>query len=186
MWEGDGLMKRIFFLLIPLCLHAAVDGVLTNGTTGKPQTGVEVSLVKPGPQGMRTLGQTSSDAEGRFHFDKDEPGGGPQLVQAQYQGVTYNTLLTPNMDTAHVETKVFNSTKSPADAKIAQHMIVVQPNEGQTLINETIIVQNSSNQTFANPSLGGVRFFLPPAANGQVRVQVQGPGGMPLPRCHAR
>jgi len=31
-------------------------------------------------------------------------------------------------------------------------------------------------------ALGGLRFYLPPAANGQVRVNAQGPQGMPLPR----
>ncbi len=163
-------------------LFAAIDGTVTNGTTGLVQPAVSITLVKPGQQGMQTLGQTASDAQGHFHFDQDQPGGGPQLLQAQYQGVTYNTLLTPNVPTSGVDVKVFNATKSPAEARITQHMIVVQPNEGQTLVNETIIVQNGSNLTFADSNLGGARFFLPPAANGQVRVQVQGPSGMPLPR----
>jgi hypothetical protein len=165
-----------------LPLFAAVDGTVRNGTTNQLQSGVTMTLVKPGAQGMQTLGQTTSDAGGHFHFSNDQPGGGPQLIQAQYQGVTYNTLLTPNMSTSNVDVRVYNATKSPAEARIMQHMIVVQPSENETLINETILVQNNSTVTFANPELGGVRFFLPPAANGQVRVQVQGPGGMPLPR----
>jgi hypothetical protein len=174
------LLIALSFVVLPLM--AAIDGVVTNGTTNQPQGGVAMTLVKPGAQGMQTLGQTTSDAQGRFHFDKDQPGGGPQLIQAEYQGVTYNTLLTPNMSTSAVNVRVFNATKSPAEARIAQHMIVIQPSDNQTVVNETILVQNDSNQTFADSNLGGVRFFLPPAADGQVRVQVQGPGGMPLPR----
>lgn len=173
-----------FFLAIfsVLPLFGAIDGTVTNGTTGQPQSGVALTLVKPGAQGMQTLGQTTSESGGHFHFANDQPGGGPQLVQAEFQGVTYNTLLTPNMSTSNVDIRVFNATKSPAEARITQHMIVVQPSDSETVINETMLVENRSSTTFANPDLGGVRFFLPPAANGQVRVQVQGPGGMPLTR----
>jgi hypothetical protein len=161
---------------------AAIDGTVTNGTTGQPQSGVVLTLVKPGAQGMQTLGHTTSDSGGHFHFANDQPGGGPQLVQAQFQDVTYNTLMTPNMPTSGVDIRIYNATKSPAEARITQHMIVVQPSDNETVVNETILVQNRSNTTFANADLGGAQFFLPPAANGQVRVQVQGPGGMPLPR----
>jgi hypothetical protein len=176
------MFRLLSVLIAALPLVAAIDGTVTNGTTNQTQAGVPITLVKPGAQGMQTLGQTTSDAQGRFHFDRDQPGGGPQLLQAQYQGVTYNTLLTPNVSTSAVDVRVYNATKSPADARISQHMIVIQPSENQTVVNETILVQNASSETFSNSDLGGVRFFLPPAANGQVRVQVQGPGGMPLPR----
>jgi len=160
----------------------AIDGTVTNGTSNKPQPNVTLTLVKPGQGGMRTLGTTASDAQGQFHFDKDEPGGGPQLLQVDYEGVTYTTLLTPNVPTSGVDVRIYEATKSPAVTSIAQHMIVVEPSESQTTVNETLIVQNSTKQTFANPELGGIRFYLPPAADGQVRVSVQGPAGMPLPR----
>jgi hypothetical protein len=180
------MMRHLLHLLlaasVALPAFSAIEGTVTNGTTNQPQPNVAMTLVKPGQQGMQTLGTTTTDAQGHFHFDKDQPGGGPQLIQAVYQGVTYNTLLTPNMSTSAVAAVVFNATKSPANAQITQHMIVVQPAQSQTNIAETIIVQNSSKETFANSELGGVRFFLPPAADGQARVSVQGPGGMPLPR----
>jgi hypothetical protein len=169
-----------FLLATPV--FAEIDGTVLNGTTNQPQASVALTLVKPGAQGMQTLGQTTSDAQGHFRFEHDQPGGGPQLIQAEYQGVTYNMLMTPNIPTSGVSVRVYNATKSAAAAQISQHMIVVQPSESQTSVNETLIVENSSNQTFSNPETGEARFFLPPAANGQVRVQVQGPGGMPLPR----
>ena len=49
-------------------------------------------------------------------------------------------------------------------------------------MNETVIVTNNSTATYNNSALGGLQFYLPPAANGQVRINAQGPGGMPLPR----
>ncbi|MBV9266204.1 MAG: carboxypeptidase regulatory-like domain-containing protein [Acidobacteriaceae bacterium] len=177
-------MKRPLLLafVCPVVAFAAIDGTVVNGTTGKPQPGVTITLVKPGQGGMRTLGTATSDATGHFAFSTDEPGGGPQLLQANYAGVNYNKLLTPNIPRSNVELDVFESTKSAAMARIAQRMLLVEPTSGQIAVNETVIVQNDSKQTYNDPSKGGFEFYLPPAANGQVRVNAQGPQGMPLPR----
>ncbi len=160
----------------------SIDGTVINRTTGKPQSGVNILLVKPGQQGMQTIGTTVSDASGRFLFEKDQPGGGPQLLQASYKGVNYNKLMTPNIPTSNVELDVYEATKSPAVAHIAQQMLVLEPTANQLSVSETVLVQNESNTTYNNVDLGGFRFFLPPSANGQVRVNAQGPQGMPLPR----
>jgi hypothetical protein len=179
-------MRILGLLVLVYCalpsVRAAIDGTVTNGTTGKPQPNVSIMLVKPGQGGMQTLGSTKSDQQGHFQFTHDQPGGGPQLIQADYEGVNYNKMLTPNMPTSGVDVRVYNATKSPAQARILQHMIVLEPGDAQTSVSETFILQNSSTETYANPALGGVRFYLPRSADGQVRVSVQGPGGMPLPR----
>ncbi len=177
-------MKRLLgsLLLSAACAFAAMDGTVVNQTTGKPQAGVNVTLLKPGQDGMRTIGTTVSDAGGHFAFANDQPGGGPQLLQANYAGVNYNKLMTPNIPTSGVELPVFEATKSPAVVRIAQRMLVVEPSLSQITVDETVVLQNDSKQTFDNPSLGGYQFYLPPASNGQVRISAQGPGGMPLPR----
>ena len=179
-------MKSILLLLLALSatlpLTAAIDGTLTNGTTNKPQPGITVTLVKPGQGGMKTLGTTTTDASGKFLFTTDQPGGGPQLLQANYKGINYNKLITPNVPTTNVQLPVFESTGSPTVARVAQHMLVMEPNTSQFAVSETVIVQNDSNTTYNNEQLGALRFYLPAAANGQVRVSAQGPGGMPLPR----
>ncbi len=51
------------------CLFASIDGTVVNGTTGKPEPGVSITLVKPGQQGMQTIGAAVSDASGRFVFE---------------------------------------------------------------------------------------------------------------------
>jgi hypothetical protein len=171
--------------LFPLAagsLSAAIDGTVINRTTAQPQSGVSITLVKPGQQGMKTIGTTQSDASGHFLFQNDEPGGGPQLLQASYKGVNYNKLMTPNIPTSNVELDVYEVTKSPAVAHIAQRMMLIEPSMGQMSIGETVIVQNDTKTTYNNPDLGGLRFFLPPAANGQVRISAQGSQGMPIPR----
>lgn len=131
---------------------------------------------------MRTLGSTTSDAAGKFAFANDEPGGGPQLLQAAYDGVNYNKLLTPNIPTSGVELDVYESTQSPAVAHVAQRMLVLEPTISQIGVTETVVIENTGDRTYNNAKAGGWNFYLPPAANGQVRVTAQGPQGMPLPR----
>lgn len=162
-------------------LLAAIDGTVLNGTTGKPEAGVSIALVKPGQGGMRTLGNTTSDADGHFAFAHDEPGGGPQLLQASFQGVNYNKLLTPNIPTSNVELDVFAATKSAAVARIAERMLLIEPSATQVAMDETVIVQNDSKTTFSNNSLGAFRFYLPPSA-AEMKVNAQGSQGMPLPQ----
>lgn len=173
-------------LLAAASLHASMDGTVVNGTTGKPQAGVTITLVKPGAGGMQTLGTVVSGPDGKFVFEKDQPGGGPQLLQAVYNGVNYNKLMTPNIPTSNVQLDVFEATKSASVARVAQHMMLVEPTTGSIGVSENVIVQNDSTSTYSNPAVGSLRFFLPPEANGQVKVQVQGPQGMPLPRAAER
>ncbi|MDQ2841323.1 MAG: hypothetical protein M3Y72_09845 [Acidobacteriota bacterium] len=175
---------RFVILLLAPCLaaFAAIDGTVVNRTKGKPAAGVAMTLVKPGQNGMQTLGTTATDAAGHFLFERDQPGGGPQLLQASYQGVNYNKLITPDIPTSNVEVDIYDVKKSPAVAHVAQRMMLIEPSASQIAVSETVVVQNDSNTTYNNDALGGLRFFLPPAANGQSRVNVQGPQGMPLPR----
>jgi hypothetical protein len=177
-------VSRAFALALMLSslTWASIDGTVINRTTGKPAPGVPMTLVKPGQKGMQTIGTTTSDASGHFVFAKDQPGGGPQLLQATFNGVNYNKLMTPNVPTSNVEVEVFEVSKSPAIVRVAERMMVIEPSISQISVSETVIVQNESKTTYNNDELGGLRFFLPPAANGQSRVQVQGPQGMPLPR----
>jgi hypothetical protein len=77
---------------------------------------------------------------------------------------------------------IFEATESPAVARVAQQMLLIEPNSSQIAVSETVMLQNDSKTTFSNPESGELRFYLPPAANGQVRINAQGPQGMPLPR----
>ncbi len=176
----------VCFLLCSIPAFATIDGTVINRTTGKPAAGVSMALIKPGQNGMQTIGNTTTDSAGHFAFEKDQPGGGPQLLQAKYKGVDYNKLMTPNIPTSNVEVDVFEATKSPAVARVAERMLTLEPSTSQIAVTETVIIQNSSQTTYNNDALGGLVFFLPPAANGQVRVNASGPQGMPLPRAAER
>jgi hypothetical protein len=175
-------MKILVSLLASVMLvSAAVDGTVMNATGNKPQPGVDVTLIQPGQQGMQTLGTAKSDAQGKFKFANDL-GGNPALLQAIYQGASYNLVLKPNEPTTGVEVKVFDSTTKAGVAKVAQHMVLIEPGAQALEIAETFIMQNDTATTFQNPATGSVQFYLPESAGGKSQVQITSPGGLPIER----
>jgi hypothetical protein len=175
-------MKKILAaLLSAAAAFAAVDGTVTNKTTDKPQPGAVITLVKLG-SGMETVGSAKSDAQGKFTLPQDLQAGSPYLVQTLYQGVTYNKAIPPGSPATGLAVDVFESSPKSGAAKVAQHMMLFEPSGTDVTINETIIYSNPGKTTFDDPVNGTFRFYLPPAAEGKVRVQVAGPQGMPITR----
>jgi len=175
-------MRHAFwFMMASSCLLAAVDGTVTNATTGKPQPGVIIMLVQPGQNGMQTLGNAKSGAEGKFKIDKEYPPG-PALLQALYSGATYNTMLTPGSPTTGVAIKVFDSTTKPDVGRAAQHMILIEPSANGVQVSETFLFDNKTQLTFSDPARGSAQFYLPKNAQGKAQVTINSPGGMPIPR----
>jgi hypothetical protein len=158
-----------------------VDGVVVNATTGQPQSGVAVNLVQPSQSGMVQLGNTTTDAQGQFKIDKQIPPG-PGLLQATYQGTTYNQIITPGMSTTGVQLKVYEATKKAGIARTVEHLILLEPGADRLRISETFVVGNDSNLTYNDPAKGSIQFFLPPATDGNAQVIITAPGGMPIPR----
>jgi hypothetical protein len=166
--------------------YAGVDGTVTNATSGKPQAGSTVTLFQTTNQGPQNLGSIKTDAQGKFSFTQDvQPGvgGGPLLLQAVYGGVQYNKTITPGQPTNGVDIPVFESTKNPGDAKVDQHMMVLEPSpDGSMQVTESYIFQNGGKTTWNDPDRGTLQFALPAAAQGKVEVNVLAPGGLPIRR----
>jgi hypothetical protein len=154
---------------------------VVNATTGQPQSGVAVNLVQPSQSGMVQLGNTTTDAQGQFKIDKQIPPG-PGLLQATYQGTTYNQIITPGMSTTGVQLKVYEATKKAGIARTVEHLILLEPGADRLRISETFVVGNDSNLTYNDPAKGSIQFFLPPATDGNAQVIITAPGGMPIPR----
>jgi len=179
-------MKILVSLLAPILasttlVSAAVDGTVMNATKNKPQPDVVVTLIQPGQQGMQTLGTATSDAQGKFQFANDL-GGNPALLQAIFQGASYNLVLKPNEPTTGVEVKVFDATSKPGVAKVAQHMVLIEPSAQSLEIAETFIMENDTATTFQDPAKGSVQFYLPETAGGKAEVRITAPGGLPIDR----
>ncbi len=173
-------MRYVLLLLAALPMFA-IDGVVMNGSTSKPQAGVLVSLMQPGQSGMQNLASTKTDANGMFKIDKQIPPG-PAIVQAIYEGATYNNVITPGSPTSGLSIVINDTTTDLASAKIAQHMILLEPSADHLNINETFLIQNDTTKTYNNPAKGSAQVFLPREANATAEVTISAPGGMPIRR----
>jgi hypothetical protein len=174
-------MKTLAALIVISLPLLAVDGVVVNATTAQPQSGVAINLVQPSQNGMVQLGNTTTDAQGQFKIDKQIPPG-PGLLQATYQGTTYNQIITPGMSTTGVQLKVYDSTKKAGTARTMEHLILLEPGADRLRVSETFVLGNDSNLTYNDPAKGSIQFFLPPATGGNAQVIITAPGGMPIPR----
>jgi len=159
----------------------AMDGVVLNGTLMRPQPGVEIALVQPTAQGMKPLGKTVSDQQGKFSIDAVIPPG-PGLLQSTYQGATYNQIITPGMPTSGVEVMVYESTNKAGTAKVSQHLIVMEPTADQIKISELFIMSNKTTMTYHDTAAGSAQFYLPAGAVDSAKAIITAPGGMPVPR----
>ncbi len=173
------LASAFFAALLPAA--AAIDGTIVNGTTGQPQPGVIIMLTQPGQAGMSTLGTVKSDAAGKFHFDKDSPGG-PQFVQAIFGGVLYTKTIPPGMPSTGVQVDIYDASTKMGGAQVAQDLILLQPSSTQIAVNESVFFENQTKTTFNDPKNGTLHFYLPPEANGNVSLSVTSPGGIPVNR----
>ena len=175
----------VLLLFAPLA-HAAIDGTVVNGTTGKPQPGSTVTLFQTTQQGPQNLGSVKSDAAGKFAFTQDvQPGagGGPLLIQAVYAGVQYNFTITPGQPMTGVTVPVYESSKSPGGTRVDQHFFVVEPSpDGTMQVSEGYLFKNDGKTTWNDPDRGTLEFTLPAAAQGKVEVNVVAPGGLPIRR----
>jgi len=177
------------FLLLVLTVSAAfgaIDGTVTNATTNKPQPNAVVTLFQTTNQGPQDLGSVRTDAEGKFKIDKDvQPGqgGGPLLLQAVYGGVQYNKIIPPGQPMTGVQIPVFETSKTPGEAKIEQHMMLLEPSpNGAINVSETWIYMYDGKTTWNDADRGTLQFALPAAAQGKVEVNVLAPGGLPIRR----
>jgi hypothetical protein len=172
-------MKRALCFFLAAAAFGAIDGTVVNQTTGKPQPGVTVSVFRL-EQGMDALGGVRSGDDGRFTLPHDVQG--PVLLQASYDGVTYNQMIQPGAPRTGITLPVYSSSAKPGEAKVTQHMMLFEPTGESLMVSETFIVNNPGNTTWNDPGGGTLRFHLPESAKGIVQVNATAPQGMPVRR----
>jgi hypothetical protein len=179
---------KLWVQIMALCmlsqslLAGAVNGIVINGTTGQPKPAVTVHLVQPGAGGMKTLSTVESDRDGKFKIDYDPPQGPVALLQALYQGATYNLVLQPGRSASDLRLTIYDSTAKPGTGKVAEDVVMVQPTADGIRISEALLVENSTQLTFLDAAKGSIQFYVPSSRIGELACSVKGPDGMPIAR----
>lgn len=172
-------------LLSHALAHAAIDGVVVNRTTGKPQPDAIITLYSVGgPGGLKPVKTTKTDAQGAFSIDAEVTG--PNLLQAIHSAVTYSQMLPPGSKSTGLEVSVYESSPKSDSAKVSQHMIILEPFGNVLHVNETVMFHNSGNTTFNDPSNGTLQVFVPDGVKGNPRLTATAPQGMPVERQPAK
>ena len=176
-------MKSILLSLVLASLaHAAIDGTIINGTTGKPQGGATVTLYKVGGNGPEAIESVKSGADGKFVIQNDGQSQGPRLVQAAFDGAVYNHMIPPGMPATGISLTVYQSSPKPGAAQIDQHMMLLEPDGQNVTVSESFVFKNDGKVTYNDPTNGTLRFWLPAAAEGKAEVNVLSPGSVPVRR----
>ena len=172
--QAGTLLLAAAFACLPAL--ASVSGVVVNGTTGQPQSGVAINLVQPGAGGMQQLGSTTTDKDGIFSVDKDPGPGGPALIQSTYTGVTYTKIMPPGTPTTGVQVTVYNATAEPPAELRMQHLILLEPGADTLKVSETFLSQNGSRLAYQDAANGSVRFYLPEGAPADIQATIDSTG----------
>ena len=179
-------MTKRFFAIAPALLAAApllanITGTVNNRTTGKPQAGTTVTYYKFGQGGMEPVTSAKTDAQGKFAIDQEPSSQGPSMLRVEVDGVTYNHMMRPGTRAQGVLLDVYDASKQGSGVKVAKHMILFQPVNGQVTVNETYLVENGGKTTWADPANGTLHFYVPQAAKGQLEMNGTAPDGMAIP-----
>src|ERR1043166_6214905 len=104
------------FVFSAVLAQGAIDGVIMNGTTGKPQANATVTLYKVGGNGPESIQSVKSGPDGKFLITADAQG--PRLVQAAFDGAVYNHMIPPGFPATGVTINVFESSNKPGLAHV--------------------------------------------------------------------
>jgi hypothetical protein len=167
-------------LVFAAMASGAVDGTVTNRTTGKPQPGATVTLYRLSQQaGLDSVESVKSGPDGKFLINQEIQG--PRLLQTAYDGVTYNHMLPPGSRTSGVALEVYDAINRPGDATVTLHIMLFEPSGAEMAVRENFVWENSGKTTFNDPDRGTLRFHVPEGAKDLI-VNCTAPQGMPIRR----
>src|SRR5271165_5853173 len=158
----------------------SITGTVSNGTTGKPAAGDDVSLLSLS-QGMQEIGTTKTDAQGKFSFPAPTDTQAPHMVRVTHQGVSYfpqGGPLMPGSTTA--ELTVYDA--APKVDGLSQTVEVDRlQSDGKQLQGIALYAVTNKSQpprTLADDK-GTFEIVLPETAQVD-SAEGKGPGGQPI------
>jgi hypothetical protein len=153
-----------------------LSGTITNGTSNKPAAGDEVILINIS-NGMDVAANTKADANGKFSFTLKDGPGGPHLIRAVHQGVTYHQMAPPG--TSNVDVKVYDVSKKITGLGLTADVLRLQA-DGTTLHGIRLFaVDNTSSPAVTQMNDHNFEFYLPAGAKIE-QVQAKAPNGQPI------
>jgi hypothetical protein len=156
-----------------------ITGTVTNGTTGKPAAGDEVTLLSLS-QGMEEVGSTKTDAQGKFTLKAPAEANVPHMVRATHGGVSYfpkGGPLMPGNTTA--ELTVYDTAKKVDGLQQMVEVDRIQADGNQLQVIALFAVQNESKPPRTQVDDRTFEFVLPEGATVDSGL-VRGPGGQPI------
>ncbi len=156
-----------------------ITGTVTNGTTGKPAAGDEVTLLSLS-QGMQEVGSTKTDVQGRFTLAAPADQGVPHMVRVTHGGVNYfpkGGPLMPGATTAEIT--VYDTAKKLEGLSQTVEVDRFQADSGQLQVIALFAIQNASNPPRALDSDKTFEFVVPAGAEIDEGM-AKSPGGQPL------
>jgi hypothetical protein len=164
-------------LFLVLSAHAqTLSGTVTNGTTSKPATGDEVILINL-TSGMEIAASTKVDSAGKFSFTLKDPPGGPHLIRAIHQGVTYHQIAPPG--TSSVDVKVYDVAKKVTALSLTADVLRFQADSTSLQGVRLFAVDNNSTPPVTQLNEHNFEFYLPAGAK-VLQVQARAPNGQPI------
>jgi hypothetical protein len=156
--------------------------VVINGTSGRPQAGVQIALMKLEGR-MVEIGSAVTGADGRFSIEAPPPSGDvPYLVSGTFQGVPYHAAARKPTEDVNVE--VFDKTTDRSVVKFVAEQLIAEPRAGRLLISEIYTLRNESSPPRTLVASGSDKDnFHFTAAKGLVQdlnVAISGPSSLPL------
>jgi hypothetical protein len=161
--------------LSSLAAAQTLTGTVTNGTSGKPAAGDEIILINLS-NGMEVAAKTKADSSGKFSF-KLTDGGGPHLIRAVHQGVTYHQMAPPG--TNSVEVQVYDVARKVADLSMTADVLRLQADSGTLQATRLFAVSNASVPARTQMNDHNFEFYLPDGAKLE-SAQAKAPNGQPI------
>jgi hypothetical protein len=157
-----------------------IEGVIKNGTSGKPVKGQRILLISPS-KGMEEVASVESDGEGRFKFDRVQ---GPFfVVQTHYQGANYNQPVQPQeRGLTRTTLTVYEATTSDANVSVTRAQWRMVPESGKLNIDEVFEVVNRTDPPRTLVRSDGSFKFAAPAGAIVESASLEEAAGMPLPQ----
>jgi hypothetical protein len=156
-----------------------ITGTVTNGTTGKPSAGDEVTLLSLS-QGMQEVGSTKSDAQGKFSLAAPADQGVPHMVRVTHNGVNYFPQGGPLMPGATTTQVTVYDTAKKIDGLSQTVEVDRFEAQGDTLQGIALFaVRNESKPPRTLDADQTFEFVLPAGATLD-QGMAKSPGGQPL------